>query len=338
MNDPPRSPPTGEDPTATSLRLAPVLLGVALVAVAFAVPARPQASVQASFGGGDDPCVAQIVGLVQAQVLWFDGTPFFDRRDFTDATHLYVTESGAPDPTHHVGPDTLASLDEDGARDASETGSLDMPVLVRSGQFYNFTDANGVTWNVTEAYMDVGPKLRDQLRDTGLQHGEPHGNASADAGTLRYYTWIVQIDETRDDANIGVPGDIGEGGEYNFASRVNTTKFTNETREESAETVTHTNSTSTTGTDVCHPDHDHVHRQYEADVWLGRQPDTFDVDCEPLHAVSADLLATYDGPEDPLEGFPSWPGIPEAEANLTASYRGDTCGTVDLPEGQEGTS
>lgn len=348
MNEPERSPPEGADPPAASLRAVQVFLGVALVAVAFAVPARPSPSVEASFGGGDDPCVAQIVGLVEAQVLWFDGTPFFGREDFSDTTHLYVTEAGAPDPTRHVGPDRLDNLGETSVDDPDAPsekeameGALadgafaDMPVLVRSGQFYNFTDANGFTWNVTEAYMDVGDDGRYQAHPDRDPSGDVEADSSAREGTKRFYTWIVSLDETRDDNNIGVPGDIGDGGEYNFATRVNTTKFTNDTREESAQTVTHANSTSTNGTNVCHPDHEHVHEEYEADLWLGRQPDLFEVDCEPAHAAWATFMAQHTGRGDPTENPFPYLDVPEADANLTASYRGGTCAADDATDGGE---
>lgn len=290
MSPPDASPRERGEQNAVSRRLVQVLLGVALVTVAFAAPVRPHSDAGVHWGGGDDTCLAQVVGLVESQVLWFDGIPFFERTDGQGDTYLYVTEAGAPDPTHHVGPGTFDAIRADAAENGT-TVEPEAPFLVRSGTHYDFTDANNVTWNVTEAYFDVPAHETNRDHESSRDHAKANDSARGPAN--RYFVWIVRVGEERQDENIGVPTDVGDGGSYNFATRVNTTKFTTPTREE-GRNVTHENGTSTMGSDLCHPEHTHHHRRYEAGLWVGRSPDLVPLDCEPVHEVDASFFAEYD--------------------------------------------
>jgi hypothetical protein len=327
MTAPRSSPREGEATPAAARRVVQVLLGVALVALALAAPVRPQSDVEVRFGGnGTSPCLAQVAGLVESQVLWFNGVPFFERRDFTGDTHLYVTEKGSPDPTNHLSPEALAGLSDAQLRNMSEAHWEKMPFLVRSGTWYNFTDANGVEWNVTEAFFDVGVDSRSETGDPeAFVDGDPEVNVRGDGdgrvGTKRYFVWIVQLDEVRDDQNMGVPADIGDMGEYNFATRVNTSKFTADTREASGTYASHGANATADRPEAepgCHPDHNHTHRQYQADVWLGQDPDLVPLDCEPVHGVSAAALAQFSlGGRDPT---------------VNGSERGGTCTGINGTE------
>lgn len=84
-----------------------------------------------------DPDLAAVAGLAQSKVNWFGGAISFDqgREGF-----VYATAADAGDPSKER--------------------------LIPTGQWYNFTDDNGATWNIQEWYFlkvrEVQYRLGDQ--------------------------------------------------------------------------------------------------------------------------------------------------------------------------------
>ncbi len=126
-----------------------------------------------------DPDLAAVAGLAQAKVNWFGGAISFDKGR---EGWVYATTAGAGDPTKER--------------------------LTPTGQWYNFTDNNGATWNVQEwFYLDMR-EVQYRLGDQTATEREGH----------KVYVWTVHTTEDAfRDAQLNL--------QYNFVVVVDVTKL-----------------------------------------------------------------------------------------------------------------
>lgn len=150
------------------------------------------ASNQVSTEGGDiagrailfdltrfDPDLAAVAGHATGKVSWFDGAITFEREQ---RGWVWAVPAGTPEPT--------------GQR------------LFPTGEYYNFTDDNGATWQVTEWFYlqvrDSQYRLGDQVATERIGH--------------RVHVWTVQTsDEAIIDQTLGLT--------YNFVVVIDVSKL-----------------------------------------------------------------------------------------------------------------
>lgn len=259
---------------------------LAILGAAIAVPATQTAVVTGHTTFVDmeslDPCLAAVAGIVQSQVLWFDDSFLHERTNFENEQWIYASQKEAGDPTHHVRFDNASNIQENADDQVANK------VLIRSGVWYNFTDPNGVHWNVTEVFWDepYGTAVEgegDVQRNPGVDSA-----ANVTAHTNRHYAWLVEIGPTTTDPYLSGLDSLGD--RYNFVNMVNTCKFSEEARRLS--NVTH-DAANKTYPEFQHPDRystNHTHESWEVDLRIGPKPDVAPLDAEPKHSVTAKVI------------------------------------------------
>lgn len=200
---------------------------------------------------GLDPCLAAVVGIVRARVLWFGGQVLFERTSPEGSGFVYAVQNRAPDPREQV--------------------------LRPTGQVFTFTDPNGLSWqvseynftNITQPEVDGGNYTVTPTQPPFVGVNDPPGVAPGNASGP-WYTWVVQVGPSIEDfAATGKP--------YNFVTLVDTCRF-----QEPALNVTHSepspgNWTSSWGNDTTQGQHSagegsHTHRSYDVDLYVGDAP------------------------------------------------------------------
>ncbi len=250
------------------------LLALALLTVPVIVPAQSVEVVTGHTVYVDmdslDPCLAAVAGMVRSRVLWFDGSLLHERTNFDGDSYIYATQHGAPDPTHHMRWENITEIEDAGSK-----------VLVTS-QYYNFTDPNGIHWNVTEVYWEEGVRYNVSASadgDSGQVSANYQEADNATAGTNRYYAWIVQIGKTTQDLHAGT----ADHEVYNFVNLVNTCKFNEDAKNGS---VNHTN-------DPPGFEHDdnttypHDHQTWDVDLYVGNEPSSIPLGQDPDNTVNS---------------------------------------------------
>jgi hypothetical protein len=290
------------------IRSVAALVAVAVIGASVAVPAlgpgdRSHTIVtgHVSFTdlAGLDPCLSAVAGLVTGDnIKWFDDSIF--HQETFEGKYIYASEAQAGNPTAHVRFDDSGPLEQD-AEEIEENVDEEPAdkVLVRSGVWYNFTDPNHRYWNVTEVFWDQGaradPDGATNIVDADTDGASVSTEANASAQTNRHYAWIVEIGPTRPD---GYPGGLSHD-EYNFVNMVNTCKFSDEA--ERAARTQHDPGNRTDGetgppgrrhADEAHQEKHH-HEEWDVKLWLGDEPDTFNLDAEPVNEVTVDTVGDF---------------------------------------------
>lgn len=239
-----------------------------------------------------DPCLGAVAGIVQSQVLWFDDAFLHERTNFENDHWIYASHESAGDPTTHVRFDNVSNIEENADNQPANK------ILVRSGVWYNFTDPNGVTWNVTEVFWDQATETSATVdRNESAEPGEAASETNASAHTNRHYAWIVQLGPTTTDPYLSGLDSIGD--RYNFVTMVNSCKFSEEAVKESDR---HHDAANETYPRFRHPDRyetNHTHETWTVDLRIGPDPDLVPLDAEPVNEVTRETVASFFTDGDP---------------------------------------
>lgn len=208
---------------------------------------------------GLDPCVAGIAGIVRLRVMWFNDQVLFERAPTDGGAWVYAVEGGAPDP-----------------REA---------LLRPTGEAFEFTDPNGMTWVVRE-YTYPGEPVEVSQGNVTVNRSPSASGTTVDGGNYTvtppsaspgpggsWYAWVVQTGPVVEDfAATGRP--------YNFVDLVDTCKFTSPSSG-----VQHANSggnwssswpQDTTQGQHLADDPSHAHDRFSVDLYVGKAPVTED--------------------------------------------------------------
>ncbi|HVL87746.1 MAG TPA: hypothetical protein VM681_07075 [Candidatus Thermoplasmatota archaeon] len=195
---------------------------------------------------GFDPCLAAIVGLVRARVMWFNDMVLFSRPAADGSAYVYAVEQGAPDPRER---------------------------LLYENDRYEFTDPNGVSWKVVE-YQYVYNTNGTTQHNVPVPPPAQSPAANHTQNVNAWFTWVVSVGPTTQDA---FPG-LSNHEEYNFVLLVDTCKFkgafvqdVSHTRDGSGGWDSDLPDDETTGGHK-ESDEDHTHQAFGVDLYVGRAP------------------------------------------------------------------
>lgn len=187
-------------------------------------------------GSTYDKCLASMAGILRSRVLWFNDQVLVERYP-GKGTFIYVTESGAPDPTA-------------------------APHLISEGVKYSFTDPNGAAWNIREAYYE------HERTYTVKDKAPTEYGARVDIN--KTYVWYVEL--AAEPILDQFPGEEYPHSIYNFLVLVDTCKF-HRNAETQGPVAVH-NTTAVLNDQHGHPNNEtaHDHETWKADIWIGKRP------------------------------------------------------------------